>query len=55
MYLIRLDDATKYWYKENWNKIAAILNKRNIKPIFAIIPNVEDPKLLQYEKDNVNC
>lgn len=52
MYLIRLDDATEYWDKEKWNKIAAILNKHNIKPIFAIIPSVEDPKLLQYEVDD---
>lgn len=51
MYLIRLDDASEYWNKENWHRMHDLLEKFNIKPIVAIIPKNEDPKLLQYTID----
>ena len=51
MYLLRLDDASAYWDKQKWFRMANLLNKYDVKPIFAIIPNNEDPFLLKYEKD----
>ena len=51
MYLLRLDDASEYWDKEKWGRMAALLYRYDIKPIFAIIPHNEDDFLLQYAKD----
>lgn len=50
MYLIRLDDASEYMKIENWNRIEEILDKYNIKPIYGIIPNNQDPELLKYKR-----
>lgn len=44
-YLIRLDDASEYMDVEKWNKVAAVLNKYRVRPIFGIIPNNRDPKM----------
>ena len=51
MYLMRLDDACAHWNKENWQRMHDILNKYNIKPLVAIIPFVEDKRLLEYPED----
>lgn len=45
MYLLRLDDASEYMALEKWNRIEALCNKYNIKPIVGIIPKCEDRKL----------
>lgn len=52
MYLLRLDDASEYWKKENWYRIYDLLRKYSIKPIIAIIPDNKDPVLLKYSKDS---
>ena len=44
-YLIRLDDASHYSNLSNWGKIEDILDKHNIKPIVAVIPNNKDQSL----------
>lgn len=44
-YIIRLDDACPTMNWINWNKIFKILDKNNIKPIVAVIPNNEDHNL----------
>jgi len=43
-YLIRLDDACPTMDRGKWDRIEQILDKYNIKPIVAVIPNNEDPK-----------
>lgn len=49
---MRLDDACEHWNKENWHRMYDLLTKYHIKPIIAIIPRVEDPKLLKYPFDS---
>jgi len=44
-YLIRLDDASPRMNWKKWNTIFNILDKYNIKPIVAVIPNNEDEQL----------
>ena len=51
MYLLRLDDASEHWNKENWIRMHDLLRKYDINPIIAIIPHNEDSKLLQFEED----
>ncbi len=50
-YLLRLDDASEFWDKIKWHKMHDLLAKYNVKPIVAIIPDNEDPKLLPLGKD----
>ncbi len=52
MYLIRLDDASEYWDREKWCRMAELLDRYDIKPIFGVIPDNQDPKLLEYGKDS---
>lgn len=51
MYLLRLDDASEHWNRENWLKMHDILTIYGVKPIIAIIPHNEDAALLQYPID----
>ncbi len=51
MYLIRLDDASEYWDRKKWCRMAELLDRYDIKPIFGVIPDNQDPKLLEYGKD----
>lgn len=51
MYLMRLDDASEYWNKDKWIRMHDLLVKYDVKPIVAIIPANEDPKLLPLGKD----
>ena len=44
-YIIRLDDACPNMNKEKWDRIEAILDKYDIKPIVGIIPKCEDMEL----------
>ena len=44
-YLIRLDDASHYMNLKKWNRLEAILDEYNIKPIVAVIPENLDNKL----------
>lgn len=50
MYLIRLDDASEHMELDNWMRMKKLLDKYGVKPIYGIIPNNQDPELLQYEK-----
>ncbi len=45
-YIIRLDDACPTMDHKKWNKIFDILDKYDIKPIIAIIPNNSDKKMM---------
>ena len=51
-YLIRLDDACPTIDVKKWNSVFKILDKYNIKPIVAVIPNNEDEKMLKNNYDN---
>ncbi|MCH5259485.1 MAG: DUF2334 domain-containing protein [Lachnospiraceae bacterium] len=51
MYLLRLDDASEHWNRENWQRMHDMLTAYGIRPIVAIIPHNEDEKLLQYPID----
>ena len=48
-YLIRLDDACPTQHHYNWRQIENILDKYNIKPIVAVVPDCKDPNL-QHDK-----
>tara|TARA_A100001388_G_C28659017_1_gene445818 strand:- start:61 stop:867 length:807 start_codon:yes stop_codon:yes gene_type:complete len=50
-YIIRLDDACETMQRESWERIEIILEKRNIKPIIAVIPNNKDLELKLSEKN----
>ena len=41
-YILRLDDASDYMDIEKWERMAALLDKYDIKPIFGIIPQNRD-------------
>jgi len=43
-YIVRLDDACPTMDRKKWGIIESILDKYNIKPIVAVIPNNQDPK-----------
>lgn len=51
MYLLRLDDASEHWNRENWQRMHDLLTVYGVKPIVAIIPHNEDEALLQYPID----
>lgn len=42
-YLIRLDDACETMNLEKWLVMESLLDKYNIRPLVAVIPNNEDP------------
>ena len=48
MYLLRLDDASRYMNKSNWEKMEQLLDRYSIKPIIGIIPDNQDKELLKY-------
>ena len=52
-YLIRLDDASHFSNLEKWNKVEYILNRYNVKPLVAVIPNNMDNNLM-YSAINKN-
>ena len=45
-YLIRLDDASHFSNLEKWDRIEYILNRYNVKPVVAVIPNNMDNNLM---------
>ena len=46
-FIIRLDDASPYMIKNNWEKIELILDKYNVKPIVGIIPDCKDEEFIK--------
>ena len=49
MYILRLDDASEHMNLTNWYKVKKLLDKYNIKPIYGIIPDNQDPELVKNE------
>ncbi|MDR2119193.1 MAG: DUF2334 domain-containing protein [Tannerellaceae bacterium] len=52
-YIIRLDDACPTMDRKKWSTIEKILDKYNVKPIVAVIPNNEDLKQQIDERDDL--
>ena len=47
-YFFRLDDIAPNMNWDNFNLVVEIFKQNNIKPLIAVIPDVRDPKLLNY-------
>lgn len=45
-FFVRLDDACPTMHQERWKKVEELLDKYDVRPIVAVIPNNEDPKQL---------
>lgn len=50
-YIMRLDDACNKMDIEKWNRIEALLDKYNVKPLVGIIPHCEDSMMDIYQED----
>jgi hypothetical protein len=50
-YIIRFDDACPTMDKDKWQKVEDLCDKYDVKPIVAVIPNNQDPKLVKDESD----
>ena len=50
-YIIRLDDACETMDRDKWARIESILDRKNIKPIVAVIPNNQDDNLKINKED----
>ena len=51
-YILRLDDASDYMDLKKWGKIEELLDKYEIKPLVGIIPDNEDPSLIEKYSKN---
>lgn len=51
-YIIRLDDACEKMNNEKWDRMEALLDKYNIKPLVGVIPHCDDPMMKQYPTDS---
>lgn len=51
-YIIRLDDACPSMHWEKWDRIFKLLDKYNIKPIIAVIPNNKDKSFAHAKPKN---
>jgi predicted deacetylase len=50
-YILRLDDACEKRDIVKWDRMEALLEKYNIKPLVGVIPHCEDPMMDSYEED----
>ena len=48
-YILRLDDACEYMNKPNWERIEAICEKYDIKPLVGIIPKCTDKDITKFD------
>lgn len=46
-YIMRLDDASEYMDVKKWGRIETLFDKYNIKPIVGVIPNNQDPDMVE--------
>ena len=49
-YLLRLDDACDTMDKDKWERVEKILDKNNILPLIALIPNNNDDNMVKQSK-----
>ena len=52
MFFIRLDDASDKRNMDKWNKIEALLDEYQIKPLVGVIPNNQDKDFSDYPVDD---
>lgn len=52
-FILRLDDACEKRDIEKWDRIEALLDKYNIKPLVGIIPHCEDSMMEKYRIDDL--
>lgn len=50
-YFFRLDDIASNMNWDNFNRVVDIFNRRNIKPLLAVIPDIRDLELSKYSSD----
>jgi predicted deacetylase len=50
-YLVRLDDASHHMDSYRWGRVEAVLDAHGVKPIVAVIPDNQDPKLRLQPRD----
>lgn len=46
-YIMRLDDASEYMDVKKWERIETLFDKYYIKPIVGVIPNNQDPDMVE--------
>lgn len=51
-YILRLDDASDYMDVAKWKRIEDLLIRYNIKPLVGIIPDNQDPTLIENYEQN---
>ena len=52
-YILRLDDASDYMDVAKWKRIEDLLIRYNIKPLVGIIPDNQDPTLIENYEQNL--
>ena len=52
-YYIRLDDACEKRDIKLWDRMEKLLDNYGVRPLVAVIPHVEDPKMEKYEYDEL--
>lgn len=52
LYILRIDDACPTMDKDKWERIETILDRFNIKPIVAVIPDNNDPEMKIDDSDS---
>jgi len=50
-YLIRLDDACHGMHLHRWRRVEEVLDRHEVRPIVAVVPDNHDPKLMAGERD----
>ncbi|NNM67697.1 MAG: DUF2334 domain-containing protein, partial [Spirochaetales bacterium] len=51
LYILRMDDACPWMDHKSWDRLEAIFDKYNVKPVVAVVPQCEDPELKVAEED----
>ena len=49
-FILRCDDVAEHMNLKKWTKVFSLCDKFHIKPLVAVIPNVQDPELLRLER-----
>ena len=50
-YIIRMDDACPVMDYKKWDRLENILDKHGVRPLIAVIPKNEDPRLIRQDED----
>lgn len=50
VYLLRLDDASEYMNRMNWERLENLCDTYNVRPLIGVIPDCRDKQLMVYGK-----